>query len=309
MKIDQWLGIRYPFIQGGMAHIATGRFAAAVSNAGGLGMIGTGGMSAKRLEKEIELCKSLTDRPFGVNVVMLNREIDAIAELIEAYAVPVVTTGAGNPAAYVARWQAQGSKVLPVIASPAMAKRMEKVGVDGIIAEGQEAGGHIGELSTMVLLPQVAEAVSLPVIAAGGIATGRQVLAAEVLGAVGVQMGTALLSTTECPIHERYKKRVCEAKSSQVTVIGRIGGLPTRVLKNDMTRQYIQAERAGATWETLEKMTLHALRRAVVDGDVTEGSVMCGEVVGAVTGEKSLATFFADLYAAYEKERSRLCQK
>lgn len=307
MNSQQWLGTEYPFIQGGMAHVATGQFAAAVSNAGGLGTIGTGAMTADQLVEEIAVCKRLTDRPFAVNVLMIHWEIEKIADVVTQAQVPFVTTGAGNPAAYMDRWQAAGIRVMPVVGSAVMARRMEKIGADAIICEGQEAGGHIGSLSTMVLLPQVVQAVSVPVIAAGGIATGQQVLAAEALGACGVQMGTRLLLSEECPVHPAYKERVRKAKSSQVTVIGRIGGLPTRVLQNNMTRRYIEAEKSGADMETLEKITLSALRRAVHDGDVLEGSVMCGDVVGAVDEVLPLADLFAALWKDYMERRKDLC--
>ncbi len=307
MNSQKWLGTEYPFIQGGMAHVATGRFAAAVSNAGGLGTIGTGGMTADQLAEEIALCKCLTDRPFAVNVLMIHWEIEKIADVVTQAQVPFVTTGAGNPAEYMARWQAAGIRVMPVVGSAVMARRMEKIGADAIICEGQEAGGHIGALSTMVLLPQVAQAVSVPVIGAGGIATGEQVLAAEALGACGIQMGTRLLLSEECPVHPAYKERLRKAKSSQVTVIGRIGGMPTRVLQNDMTRRYIEAEKSGADMETLEKFTLSALRRAVHDGDILEGSVMCGDVVGAIDDVVPLADLFAALWKDYKERRKNLC--
>lgn len=309
MKLQEILNIKYPFIQGGMAHIATGEFAAAVSNAGGLGLIGTGALNGDTLKEQIEICKSKTDKPFGVNLMLLNPDADRMAQVVIDYGVKVVTTGAGNPGKYIEMWKNAGIKVFPVVSSKALAIRMERLGVDGIIAEGSESGGHIGELTTMVLVPQVAEAVSIPVIAAGGIATGKQMLAAEVLGAIGVQMGTCLLATEECPIHEKYKEKIVAAKSSQVTVTGRINGMATRVLKNKMTAEYIQKEKSGAEIEELELLTLGSLRRAVFDGDVVTGTVMAGQVVEEVNERKTLKELFEKLNSDYLLEKTQLCAK
>ncbi|RVU54835.1 nitronate monooxygenase [Anaerosphaera multitolerans] len=309
MRLEEILNIKYPFIQGGMAHIATGEFAAAISNAGGLGLIGTGGLSASDLKKQIEICKSKTDKPFGVNILLINPEVEEIAEIVSDYKIPVVTTGAGNPGKYIEKWKESNIKVFPVVSSKALAVRMERLGVDGIIAEGQEAGGHIGELTSMVLIHQIADELSIPVIAAGGIASGKQILAAEVLGAVGVQMGTCLLATNECPVHEKYKDRIIAAKSSQVTVMGRINGLPNRVLKNKMVNEYIEKEKQGATMEELEILTLGSLRKAVHEGDMTNGTIMAGQVVEEVKEKTSVKALFEKLYSDYLLEKKKLCAK
>ena len=264
-------------MQGGMAQVATGAFAAAVSNAGALGIIGTGAMNGEMMRKEIETAKSLTDKPFGVNLMMMNPDVEEMAQIIAEEKPSVVTTGAGNPGKYVKMWKEQGIKVIPVVSSVALAKRLEREGVDAIIAEGTESGGHIGELTTMVLLPQVADAVSVPVIGAGGIASGRQMKAAEILGAVGVQIGTVLLGSEECPIHANYKNALIKAKDRATVVTGRSGGVPVRGLKNVMTRDYLELEQSGAEKMELEKFTLGALRRAVHEGDVDRGSLMAGQ--------------------------------
>ena len=277
MKLNQILGTEFPIMQGGMAQVATGAFAAAVSNAGALGIIGTGAMNGEMMRKEIETAKSLTDKPFGVNLMMMNPDVEEMAQIIAEEKPSVVTTGAGNPGKYVKMWKEQGIKVIPVVSSVALAKRLEREGVDAIIAEGTESGGHIGELTTMVLLPQVADAVSVPVIGAGGIASGRQMKAAEILGAVGVQIGTVLLGSEECPIHANYKNALIKAKDRATVVTGRSVGVPVRVLKNGMTRDYLELEQSGAEKMELEKFTLGALRRAVHEGDVDRGSLMAGQ--------------------------------
>lgn len=297
MTLAEILGLRFPIIQGGMANIATGEFAAAASNAGALGIIGSGGMDADTLLKHIRRAKELTDRPFGVNLMLMNPDCDAMAELLVAEAVPVVTTGAGSPAGYMEMWKAAGIKVLPVVSGAALARRLEKVGADMIIAEGTESGGHVGDLTTMALVPQVVDAVSVPVIAAGGIADSRQLVAAFALGAVGVQMGTALLASAECPIHENYKQAVLAARDNSTVVIGRIGGNPTRLLKNNMARQYLELEKAGADKMQLEHYTLGALRRAVQQGDIKMGSPMAGQVAGQIKAIRPLAEIFEELMA------------
>ena len=233
--------------------------------------------------------------------------MEEIVEITREYKVPVVTTGAGNPGKYIEKWKEINTKIFPVVSSKALAIRMERLGVDGIIAEGQEAGGHIGELTSMVLIPQIANALSIPVIAAGGIATGKQILAAEVLGAVGIQMGTCLLATDECPVHENYKDKIISARSSQVTVMGKISGMPNRVLKNKMVNEYIEKEKAGATMEELELLTLGSLRKAVFDGDVVNGTVMAGQVVEEVNEKMSLDDLFNKLYSEYLLEKKKLC--
>lgn len=295
-NITGLFNIRYPFLQGGMARIATGDFAAAVSNAGGLGTIGSGSMEPHMLVDHIERCQSLTDKPFAVNLMLLNPHCDELVDIIIDHEVPIVTTGAGSPGAYLDRFHEAGIKVVPVVSSPAMAVRMEGMGVDGIIAEGTEAGGHVGELTTMVLTLACAKAVDIPVIAAGGIATSEQVAASFCLGAQGVQCGTVLLGAEECPIHENFRDKILKAKATDSTVIGRIGGLPTRVLKNKMSREYIKEEKAGKSLEDLERTTLGGLARAVVDGDVTTGSLMAGQVVGFVDDIRPLADILADLF-------------
>ena len=237
MKLNEFLGTEFPFIQGGMANIATGEFAAACSNAGALGLIGTGGMNAETLRSHIRTAKALTSKPFGVNIMLMNPEADAMAQVVVEEGVPVVTTGAGNPGKYIAAWKAAGIKVLPVVAAATLAVHLERVGADAVIAEGTESGGHVGEMTTMALVPQVCDAVHIPVIAAGGIADGRQLAAAYALGACGVQLGTCLLVSEECPIHENYKAALLKARDSDTIVTGRTGGAPVRVLKNRMSRE------------------------------------------------------------------------
>ena len=306
MKLNELLGIKYPLIQGGMANIATGEFAASVSNAGALGLIGAGGMDTATLKKNIEICRSLTDKPFGVNIMLMNPCADEMAQLVIDEKVPVVTTGAGNPGKYVAAWKEAGIKVLPVVPSVALAKRLEKYNVDAVIVEGTEAGGHIGDLTTMALVPQVVEAVNIPVMAAGGIASGKQVLAAYALGACGVQVGTCLLASEECPIHENYKQAIVKAKDTSTTVTGRIGGTPVRIIKNKMAKEYIKREKEGAGMEELEKYTLGSLRKAVLEGDVDNGSLMAGQVAGMVNEIQPVATIIKNLFDDCKNELNRL---
>lgn len=300
MKLNQILGTEFPIMQGGMAQVATGAFAAAVSNAGALGIIGTGAMNGEMMRKEIETAKSLTDKPFGVNLMMMNPDVEEMAQIIAEEKPSVVTTGAGNPGKYVKMWKEQGIKVIPVVSSVALAKRLEREGVDAIIAEGTESGGHIGELTTMVLLPQVADAVSVPVIGAGGIASGRQMKAAEILGAVGVQIGTVLLGSEECPIHANYKNALIKAKDRTTVVTGRSVGVPVRVLKNGMTRDYLELEQSGAEKMELEKFTLGALRRAVHEGDVDRGSLMAGQDASYIKEIRPLRVILEEMMKEYE---------
>lgn len=300
MKLNQILGTEFPIMQGGMAQVATGAFAAAVSNAGALGIIGTGAMNGEMMRKEIETAKSLTDKPFGVNLMMMNPDVEEMAQIIAEEKPSVVTTGAGNPGKYVKMWKEQGIKVIPVVSSVSLAKRLEREGVDAIIAEGTESGGHIGELTTMVLLPQVADAVSVPVIGAGGIASGRQMKAAEILGAVGVQIGTVLLGSEECPIHENYKNALIKAKDRATVVTGRSVGVPVRVLKNGMTRDYLELEQSGAEKMELEKFTLGALRRAVHEGDVDRGSLMAGQDASYIKEVRPLRVILEEMMKEYE---------
>ena len=303
MKINEMFNIKYPVFQGGMANISTGAFAAAVSNSGAMGIIGAGGMTAEILKENIKICKENTDKPFGVNIMLMNPEADKMAELVVEENVPLVTTGAGNPGKYMAKWKEKGIKVFPVVSSVTLGRRLEALGADGLIAEGSESGGHIGELSTMVLVPQLSDAVNVPVIAAGGIASGRQMAAAFILGASGVQIGTCLLASNECPIHENYKNAIVNAKDSSTVVTGRIGGTPVRILKNPMSREYIKREKEGATLEELEVYTLGALRKAVIEGDVKHGSLMAGQVSGMVKEIKPVKEIIENMVNEYEKLR------
>ena len=306
MKLNEILNIKYPLIQGGMANIATGEFAASVSNAGALGLIGAGGMDTATLKKNIEICRSLTDKPFGVNIMLINPCADEMAQLVIDEKVPIVTTGAGNPGKYIEAWKAAGIKVLPVVPSVTLAKRLEKYDIDAIIVEGTEAGGHIGELTTMALVPQVVTAVNVPVVAAGGIASGKQLLAAYALGACGVQVGTCLLASEECPIHDNYKQAIIKAKDTSTTVTGRIAGTPVRIIKNKMAKEYIRREREGADMMELEKYTLGSLKRAVLEGDIDTGSLMAGQVAGMVHEIKPVATIIKELFDDCNQEFKRL---
>ena len=297
MKLNELLGTEFPIIQGGMANIATGEFAAACSNAGALGMIATGGWDAARLRTEIRRAKELTDKPFGVNLMLMSPYADEIAQVILEEGVEVVTTGAGNPGKYIPAWKAAGIKVMPVVAAAVLARRLERYGVDAFIAEGTESGGHVGEMTTMALVPQVIDAVSVPVIAAGGIADGRQMAAAYALGAIGVQVGTCLLASAECPIHQRYKEAILKAKDSDTVVTGRSIGGPVRVLKNRMSRTYLELEKRSASLEELEQVTLGGLRRAVLEGDVENGSVMSGQVAGMLHEIRPVRQIFEELTA------------
>ena len=296
MKLNDLTGTKYPIIQGGMANIATGAFAAAVSNAGALGLVASGGMNAEALREQIRICKSKTDKPFGVNLMLMNPDVDNIAQMLIEEKVQFITTGAGNPGKYMAGWKAMGAKVFPVVASVALAKMMVRAGADAVIAEGGESGGHVGDMTTMTLLPQVVAAVDVPVIAAGGIATGEQMAAALLMGACGVQIGTCLLVSEECPIHENYKAALIKAKDNATTVTGRSQGAPVRIIKNEMAREYLKLEAEGAGREELEKITLGGLRRAVVDGDMIRGSVMAGQVCGQLTAIRPASSILDDLY-------------
>ena len=296
-KLNEILGTEFPIIQGGMANIATGEFAAACSNAGALGVIATGHMrEAEMLREQIRICRERTDKPFGVNLMLMNPCAGDMANIIIEEGVKVVTTGAGSPGQYIPTWKNAGVTVIPVVAASILAKRLVQAGADAIIAEGMESGGHVGEMTTMALVPQVIDAVDVPVIAAGGIASGRQVAAAFALGACGIQMGTCLLASEECPIHDNYKQALLRAKDSDTTVTGRSIGGPVRVLKNRMAREYLALEKRGATLEELEKVTLGGLRRAVFDGDMDHGSVMSGQVAGMLHEVRPLRQIFEELY-------------
>ncbi len=303
MKINELLNIEFPIFQGGMANIASGGFAAAVSNAGALGIIGAGGMTAENLREQIRICKKMTDRPFGVNIMLMNPEADKMAKIVTEECISVVTTGAGNPGKYVEEWKTSGIKVFPVVSSVALAKRLASIGVSGVIAEGCESGGHIGELTTMALVPQVCDNVDVSVIAAGGIAGGRQMAAAFTLGACGVQVGTCLLASCECPIHQNYKEAIVKAGDNATIVTGRSAGAPVRCLKNPMTRAYLKMEQSGADKMELEKFTLGSLRKAVLEGDVKNGSLMAGQVSGMVKEIRPLRQIFEEMVKEYEDIR------
>lgn len=309
MLINEILGIKYPIFQGAMANIATPEFAACVSNSGGLGIIATGAMDAPRTREAIRICKTLTDKPFGVNVMLMNPHTADIMQVIVEEKVAVVTTGAGNPGPYINALKESGAKVFPVVASVALARRLENSGVDGIIAEGGESGGHVGETTSMSLIPQVVAAVSIPVIGAGGVASGKQLNAMLSLGAVGVQVGTCLLVSEECPIHENYKKAVIKAKDMDSVVTGRSAGAPVRALKNQMTIQYLKLEQQGAEKEELEKLTLGGLRKAVLEGDMRHGSVMIGQVAGMVKEIKPMKDILKALVDEAETEINNLESK
>ena len=304
--ISELLHTQYPFVQGGMANIATGAFAAACSNAGGLGLIASGGWDAEKLRAEVKTCKSLTDKPFGLNLMLMNPDADNIAKMAVEEKIPVITTGAGNPGKYMEDWKAAGILVIPVVASVALARRLSGEGADAVVAEGCESGGHIGDVTTMALVPQVVDAVDVPVIAAGGIADGRGVAAALALGAAGCQIGTVLLASKECPIHENYKKAVLKAKDRSTVVTGRSSGAPVRVLRNQMTKAYLKEEQAGADLATLEKFTLGSLRKAVLDGDTKNGSLMSGQIAGLVDEIRPVADIFKDLYTGAQSVISGL---
>ena len=308
MRLNEFLNIKYPIIQGGMANIATGEFAAAVSNAGGLGLIASGGFDAERIREEIKICRSKTDKPFGVNLMLMNPDVDNIAKMLVEEKVDVITTGAGSPEKYVDAWKEVGTKVIPVVSSVALAKRMERMGVDAVIAEGGESGGHVGEMTTMALVPMVVDAVEIPVIAAGGIADGRQMVAAMALGAIGVQVGTCLLVAEECPIHENYKLAVIKAKDNGTVVTGRSSGAPVRVIKNNMAREYLKLEGQNVPREELEQLTLGSLRKAVIDGDAKMGSLMAGQVCGLIKEIKPVAQILDELYEGAKEELSKLYQ-
>lgn len=281
-RICEILNIKYPIIQGGMAWVADSNLAAAVSNAGGFGIIGTGSATADIVKKEIDNCRRLTDKPFGVNVMLMSPNADEIIDLIIEEKPAGITTGAGNPAKYMDRLKEAGIKVIPVVPTVALAQRMEKLGADAVIAEGTEAGGHIGELTTMVLVPQVAEALSIPVIAAGGVADGRGIAASFALGAEGVQIGTRFICSEECNIHQNYKDAVLKAKDRDAVVTGRPTGHPVRTLKNKLAKKYLKMEKEGASPEELEKLGAGALRLAVVEGDKDGGSFMAGQSAAMV---------------------------
>lgn len=300
-RITEMLGIEYPIIQGGMAWVAESHLAAAVSAAGGLGLIGGANAPGEVVRNYIREVKAVTDKPFGVNVMLLSPYADEVAKIVVEEDVKVVTTGAGNPEKYMEMWKAAGIKVMPVVASVALAKRMEKYGADAVVAEGTESGGHIGEATTMTLVPQVADAVSIPVIAAGGIGDGRGIAAALMLGAEAVQMGTRFLVAKECIVHQNYKDRVLKAKDIDSTVTGRSHGHPVRCLRNQMTREYIKLENEGKSFEELEYLTLGTLRKAVQEGDVANGTIMAGQIAGMVSKEQTCQEMIEEMMEQAEK--------
>ena len=281
-RITEILGIEYPIIQGGMAWVAEYHLAAAVSNAGGLGLIGAASAPADVVREQIRKAKELTDKPFGVNIMLMNPNAEDVARVVVEEGVKVVTTGAGNPAKFMPMFKEAGVKVIPVVASVAMAKLMERAGADAVVAEGMESGGHIGSATTMTLVPQVVDAVSIPVIAAGGVADGRGFAAAMMLGADAVQMGTVFCTATEAITHEKYKERIVKAKDIDSEVTGMSHGHPIRCIRNNMTKEYLRLEKEGAGMEELEYLTLGSLRKAVVEGDVVNGTVMAGQIAGMI---------------------------
>lgn len=309
-RITELLNIDYPIIQGGMAWVSDADLAAAVSKAGGLGIIAGGNAPKEVIKKQIERARTLTDKDFGVNVMLLSPFVDDIIDLVIEEKIPVITTGAGNPGKYMERLKAIGTKVLPVVPSVSLAQRMEKIGADAVIIEGTEAGGHIGELTTMSLTPQVVDALNIPVIAAGGIADGRGMLAALSLGAEGVQIGTRFICSTECTVHERYKEKVIAAKDRDAVVTARSTGHPVRVLRNRFTKEFTKLEKLNTSKEALEKAGVGKLRMAVVDGDVDGGSVMAGQVAGLVKEIKPckeiIEEIISDVVIGHRKITERL---
>lgn len=300
-KVTELLQIEYPIIQGGMAWVAEHHLAAAVSEAGGFGLIGAASAPPEIVREEIRKAKELTDKPFGVNIMLLNPNADEVAKIVVEEGIQAVTTGAGNPEKYMPMWKEAGVKVIPVVASVAMAKRMERYGADAVVAEGMEAGGHIGNQTTMALIPQIVDAVNIPVIAAGGIGDGRGVAASFMLGAEGVQMGTRFVVADESIVHDNYKDRIVKAKDIDSVVTGQSTGHPVRCLRNQMTKEYIKKEQEGVTFEELERMTLGSLRKAVMDGDILNGTVMAGQIAGLVSKRQSCKEILQEIMTEAEK--------
>ena len=300
-KITEMLGIEYPIIQGGMAWVAEHHLAAAVSEAGGLGLIGGANAPGEVVREEIRKARELTKKPFGVNVMLMSPYADEVAKVVVEEGIKVVTTGAGIPGKYMGMWKEAGIKVIPVVASVAMAKRMERYGADAVVAEGMEAGGHIGNQTTMALIPQIVDAVNIPVIAAGGIGDGRGVAASFMLGAEGVQMGTRFVVADESIVHDNYKDRIVKAKDIDSVVTGQSTGHPVRCLRNQMTKEYIKKEQEGVPFEELERMTLGSLRKAVMDGDILNGTVMAGQIAGLVSKRQSCKEILQEIMTEAEK--------
>lgn len=299
-RITELLGIEYPVIQGGMAWVAEYHLAAAVSEAGGLGLIGAASAPPEIVREQIREAKKLTDKPVGVNIMLLNPNAEEVAKAVVEEGIKVVTTGAGNPGKFMEMWKNAGVKVIPVVASVAMAKLMERAGADAVIAEGMESGGHIGEATTMTLVPQVADAVNVPVVAAGGVADGRGFAASIMLGAEAVQMGTVFVTAKESIVHSNYKQKIIGAKDIDSEVTGRSHGHPIRSIRNKMTREYLKLEQQGVPFEELEQLTLGSLRKAVMDGDITNGSIMAGQIAGLIKEEKSCKDIIHDIIVQAE---------
>ena len=304
-RITDILNIKYPIIQGGMAWISDADLAVGVSEAGGLGII-SGVGETEDVRAQIKKAKSLTNKPFGVNIMLMAKNVDEIAKMVCEEKVSVVTTGAGSPGKYMEDWKKNNIKVIPVVPSVAIAKRMEKFGADAIIVEGMEAGGHIGQLTTMSLVPQVVDAVSIPVIAAGGIGDGRGIAASFMLGACGVQMGTRFLVSDECNVHDNYKEKVLNARDIDSEITGTSTSHPVRVLRNKLTREYIKLEKSNADSSEIEALGKGALRKAVIDGDVENGSVMAGQIAGLVKEKQSCKEIINELVYEFEETRRRI---
>ncbi|AFS78642.1 enoyl-[acyl-carrier protein] reductase FabI [Gottschalkia acidurici 9a] len=305
-EICDILNIKYPIIQGGMAWAATAELAGAVSNAGGLGIIGCGHAPASVIKEEIKKVRQITDKPYGVNVMLLSPHVEEVIELLLEEKVPVITTGAGNPGKYIDKFKEIGTKVIPVVPTVALAKRMEKVGADAIIVEGTEAGGHIGELTTMTLLPQIVDAVKIPVIAAGGIADGRGLIAALALGAKGVQIGTRFVCTNECVAHDNFKQVILKAGDRDAIVTGRSTGHPVRAIKNKFTKRFLDLEKGNLDLEELTEFGAGALRKAVIEGDIDNGTIMAGQISGLIKDIKSCEEVVSDIISEAIEIRNTL---
>lgn len=308
MKNDicKMLDIKYPIFQGGMAWVSDSSLASAVSNAGGLGIIAGATAPVDYIREEIRKTKKLTDKPFGLNIMLLSDNAEELAKIAVEEGVKVITTGAGNPGKYMSMWKEAGIKVIPVVPSVALAKRIERAGADAVIVEGCESGGHVGKLTTMVLVPQVVDAVNIPVIAAGGICDGRGITAAFALGARGIQMGTRFLVSDECTIHENYKNAVIKAKDIDTVVTGRVTGHPVQVIKNRLAREFLKLEASNVSAEKLEELGRGALRRAVKDGDVDNSSLMAGQISGMVSKKQSVKEIIEEIFNEYEELRKAL---
>lgn len=308
MKNDicKMLDIKYPIFQGGMAWVSDSSLASAVSNAGGLGIIAGATAPVDYIREQIRKTKELTNKPFGLNIMLLSDNADELAKVAVEEGVKVITTGAGNPGKYMNMWKEAGIKVIPVVPSVALAKRMERAGADAIIAEGCESGGHVGKLTTMVLVPQVVDAVDVPVIAAGGIADGRGIVSAFALGARGVQMGTRFLVSDECTIHENYKNAILKAKDIDTVVTGRFTGHPVQVIKNKLAREFLKLEARNASLEEFEELGRGALKKAVKDGDVDNSSLMAGQISGMVNKRQSVKEIIEEIFNEYEEVRKAL---